>query len=133
MHPRRRSASPGRPAGGGTTVLCWHLTLASDGRLPLFHGDAGRRAAVRALARACGEELVLACVVDDHVHAVIRCHRRRAGQVAWSVLRALRAVAAAPVEPARVREVDSRSYAPGEPPAPSAVRWGSRPPSSPGR
>ena len=91
-------------------MTCWHLTLASAGRLPLFDGEARLRAAVRVLARAGAGRLVLFCVVDDHVHAVVRGGRREAGRVGYAVWRGLQAVAATPVERTRVRPVESRAH-----------------------
>jgi hypothetical protein len=65
---------------------------------------------VRALARVAGESVVLFCVVDDHVHLVVLCERQEAGRIARRVLLALRPLAAAEVDPARVRPVESRSH-----------------------
>ena len=73
----------------------WHLTVASDGRTPLFPDEARRRAAVRTLARVAGQELVLFSVVDDHVHLVVTCDRSRVGWLGRAVVLGLRTVAAA--------------------------------------
>ena len=89
----------------------WHLTFASDGRLPLFDGERPRRAAVQAIARVADPDTVaLYCLVDDHLHLVAGCPRPRAGQLARGWLRALRAASSTTVEPARIRPVETRSH-----------------------
>lgn len=89
----------------------WHLTIASDGRNPPFPDEASRRAAVRLFARTAGSDLALFCVVDDHVHLVVLGDRTCAGKVARAVALGLRPLSVAPVERARVREVESRAHA----------------------
>jgi REP element-mobilizing transposase RayT len=88
----------------------WHLTLAADGRQALFPGETARRAAVRALARLAGGELVLFSVVDDHVHLVVTAEGPRVGRLARALLLGLRPLAAAPLDPARARPVETRSH-----------------------
>jgi len=51
----------------------WHLTFSSDGRHPLFPSECLRRAALWAIARVKKCEILLFCIVDDHLHLVIRC------------------------------------------------------------
>jgi REP element-mobilizing transposase RayT len=91
-------------------MAIWHLTLASDGRRALFSGEAGVRAAVRTLARAAGSELVLFAIADGHVHVVALAERERVGRLGRALVLSLRAVAESPLEPARSREVESRSH-----------------------
>ena len=43
-----------------------------DGRRVLFDGRLALRAGVRALVRTAAKRLLLFCIADDHVHAVIR-------------------------------------------------------------
>lgn len=88
----------------------WHLTIASDGRRPLFVDEASVRAAVRTLARVAGDDMALFCIVDDHVHVVALGEPARAGKLARALVLGLRPQAGAPVERARVREVESRSH-----------------------
>jgi len=88
----------------------WHLTIAADGRQTLFPSDGQRHAGVRVLARLAGTELVLFSLVDDHAHLVVLGERERAGRLARAVLLGLRPLAAAPLDPARVRPVESRAH-----------------------
>ena len=90
--------------------LFWHLTVASDGRHPLFSCSSERLAGVRALGRVAGERTLLLAVVDDHVHMVVRCAAGRAGLLGRTVRMALRPLVSAPAEPARVRRVEDRSH-----------------------
>jgi hypothetical protein len=88
----------------------WHLTIASDGRRALFPAEEGRRAAVRVLARVVGPAALLFCVVDDHLHLVVGWERLRVGWLGRALVLGLRPFAAAPVEGARVRPVESRAH-----------------------
>ena len=88
----------------------WHLTVASEGRQVLFPSEEGRRAAVRVLARVAGAEALLFCVVDDHLHLVVASERARIGWLGRALVLGLRPIAAAAVEGARVRPVESRSH-----------------------
>jgi len=89
---------------------CWHLTLSSDGRVPLFPDEPRRRAAVRRLARVAGGDMALFGVVDDHVHLVVLATRARAGRIAQSLMLSLAKVADAKLDPSRIRAVDTRSH-----------------------
>lgn len=91
--------------------MIWHLTFASQGRLPLFPTEAEGRAAVRALVDKAGPWLGLFCIVDDHVHVVVVCDEDRAGRVSRSILLALRALSRAPLQPAHRQPVQTRSHA----------------------
>ena len=91
-------------------MKCWHLTHTSDGRYPLFPDEETRRSAVRKLARVAGAELVLFCIVDDHVHSVVRADRARAGRLAQAILRSLRSIAAATIHSTHIRSVEDRSH-----------------------
>ncbi len=83
-----------------------HLTWSSAGRAALFPDEAHRRLALRTLARVAGEETVLFCLVDDHLHLVAT----EGGPLSRAVLLALRGVAAAELDPAHVRPVKGRSH-----------------------
>ncbi|RME26697.1 MAG: hypothetical protein D6798_06175 [Deltaproteobacteria bacterium] len=87
-----------------------HLTFSAEGRLALFPDEAARRRAVRALARVGGDALLLFCVVDDHVHVVVRSEPDRTGRLARALLLALRAVAADGILPAHLRPVTDRAH-----------------------
>jgi len=63
----------------------WHLTFEAKGRETFFRTEESLRAAVRALAAVAGEKTVLFCIVDDHVHLVVRCDRTAAGRLAQSI------------------------------------------------
>lgn len=91
-------------------MATWHLTLASDGRQTLFPEEDGRRAAVRLLARAARDEMVLFCVVDDHVHVVVLAERPRVAKLGRALALGLRPLAKAPLDRPRIREVESRAH-----------------------
>ena len=55
----------------------WHITFSSDGRLPLFAGEAGRLSALHRLAAVAGREAILYSIVDDHLHLLVLCCRAR--------------------------------------------------------
>ena len=48
-----------------------HLTLSTEGRLPLYDGEANLLRLIRILLRVGGEWIVLFSVVNDHLHLVI--------------------------------------------------------------
>jgi hypothetical protein len=87
-----------------------HLTFSSDGRLALFPTLELRRKAVRCIA-AIGPEVILFCVVDDHVHVVIHVtDAARIGRISAGLYHALRPIAAVPILPAFVRPVATRRH-----------------------
>ena len=91
-------------------MQCWHLTHSAEGRYPILPDEKARRSAVRKLALACGAELILFCIVDDHIHNVVLAKRERAGRLAQAIARSLRSVAVSPIGPARIRPVEGRSH-----------------------
>ncbi len=91
-------------------MQAWHLTFASDGRAALFPGEAPRRLVVQTLARVAGDQLLLFCIVDDHVHVVLLCSDDRVGRLARALLLALRPLAGPVLEPAHVRAVEGRGH-----------------------
>jgi len=88
----------------------WHLTFSSDGRSALFPDEALRCRAVRTVLRVAGRQLLLFCIVDDHVHVVVLCEADRVGRLARALLLALRPVAGPALAPAFVRPVEGRSH-----------------------
>lgn len=86
----------------------WHITLAADGRSALFPSAAARVEAARALATAGGSAGVLFCAADDHVHLVVRAER--AGRIASRLSQLLRHRTGGPLEPARLRAVETRAH-----------------------
>lgn len=93
--------------------MFWHLTLSAEGRHALFPSEERRRAAVRALAAASGDRLLLFCVVDDHVHLVVRDERSSAGVLARALRRSLEPLAEGGFLPTHIREVKGRSHLEG--------------------
>ena len=91
-------------------MATWHLTWASDGRTALFPTEPARLAAVRSMARVAGEWAMLFAIVDDHVHMVLSGDRKAAGRVARNGLVALRKHAAATLDPAHIRPVETRAH-----------------------
>lgn len=87
----------------------FHLTFATDGRLPLFPSQAPRLAALHAIGRVAGDKVLLFCLVDDHAHIALDIDPGRVGVMSRSLLLALRPLAEH-VEPAHVRPVESRSH-----------------------
>ena len=55
----------------------YHLTIAVSGRCTLARDERERRAALRLLARVAGPWLALFCLVDEHLHALLRALRAR--------------------------------------------------------
>jgi hypothetical protein len=88
----------------------WHLTFATDGRNPMFPDESVSRKAVRALGRVAGTSAALFNIVDEHIHLVLWCDRHRCGRLAQALLRAVRPLASAPVDPARIRSVETRAH-----------------------
>jgi hypothetical protein len=92
-------------------VEFFHLTFASDGRMPLFAREPERRAGVRALVRTAARQLALFCLADDHVHAVTEGNRAATGHLGRALRAALSNAAGVPIDAARIRRVESRSHA----------------------
>ena len=92
-------------------MALWHLTVASDGRLPLLPDERSVRAAVRLLAREAGDRMALFCAVDSHVHAVVLAEPAEASWLGRALTLGLRALAGTPTEPARRRPVEHRGHA----------------------
>jgi len=90
----------------------WHLGFEAEDRLELFgQSEARLRASVRALARVAGPAMLLFCIVDDHVHAVVFCDRERAGRLARSILLTLKGLAAVPLRPSSfIKRVENRGH-----------------------
>jgi len=88
----------------------WHLRFSSDGRHPLFPSERARRAAVVVLVRHAGPFLIAFGIVDDHLHVVVVCSRRRAGKLRRAILLGLRPIAGLGFEPSFFRPVESRGH-----------------------
>jgi hypothetical protein len=94
-----------------TKITCWHLTYSADGRFPLFPDESSRRRAVRALARVAGRNMVLFCIVDEHVHVVLLTRgKKEASRLGVGILFALRPLASTHIEPPYPRPVTTRSH-----------------------
>lgn len=90
----------------------FHLTFASEGRMPLFTTESQRCAGLRALARSARGKLVLFCIVDEHVHVVLAVENRaEAGHVGRALRRSLRNAAGVALGPAFIRPIKTRSHA----------------------
>jgi len=88
----------------------WHLTLSSTTRHALFPSESLRREAVRAVVRVCGDELVQFCIVDEHVHVVVLCDRRRCGYLGRALKLALAPIAAVPMQPVYTGTIHGRNH-----------------------
>ncbi len=88
----------------------WHLTIASDGRLPLFPEAWRRDRALHRLVDVAGGDLALFCIVDEQAHVVSICdeealvHRRR------GLTRSFRGLAAAPILSAHIRAIEDHAH-----------------------
>jgi hypothetical protein len=90
--------------------MYWHLTLAAEERLTLFPTESQRRRAVRALVRVLGPAALLFFVADDHLHVVVCGTRELAGRLAQALALALRPIATAELDAARIRPVNGRAH-----------------------
>lgn len=88
----------------------WHLTFSTDGRFPLFTDEEMRRRAIRKLGFIAGGELLLYCIVDDHLHLVLLCAAGRKGRICSALLRSFRLMGAEKALPAHQRPVENRSH-----------------------
>ncbi len=88
----------------------WHLTLSSVGRNPLFPQAHALFGAIRKLGRVAGTSMTLFSIVDEHLHVGMLGERREAGRVARRIVLALRPLASAELETARIRAVGNRSH-----------------------
>lgn len=92
-------------------ILQWHVTWSTKGRLPVAPDEARRRALVRMLAVRAASTLVLFSVVDDHVHVWLMGARKELVATVRTLRHALRALAAAPLDPPYIEPVSRRSHA----------------------
>lgn len=88
----------------------YHLTIATDGRTLLCKNEEERRWTVRALTRIALLELVLFCVVDEHLHAVQWGALRRIGFLRSALTRSIQAHLEVPLQGSYLREVRTRSH-----------------------
>jgi hypothetical protein len=90
----------------------FHLTFASEGRMPLFTTESQRCAGLHALARSARGKLVLFCIVDEHVHVVLAVgSRAEAGHIGRALRRSLGNAAGVELGPAFIRPIKTRSHA----------------------
>ena len=88
----------------------WHLTFSTDGRNPSFPDEQTRRTAIRTLARVAGDKVVLFSFVDDHNHVVLMCTTAERARLGQALHAAFNHISAAPLLPAHVKPVHSRSH-----------------------
>lgn len=88
----------------------WHLTWSSVGRHPVAPDERLRRRIVSALARVAGDDVVLFCVVDDHIHVVLRCDEARKGTLSRALTLAFRALSDTPIAVPFTRPVLDRDH-----------------------
>jgi len=89
---------------------CWHITVSTDGRMPLFADEAARRAAVRAVHRVFEGRLVLFCFADEHAHVVVLVTPGRIGRTRTSLVQVPRPLVAGPLAPPHARPIESRRH-----------------------
>jgi len=88
----------------------WHITIASENRMPLFPSEARRRQAVRAVVRVGSDCLVLFCIVDDHVHVLVVCAEERVGRVRAGLFSSLKPLTEAPLALPHAKPVRNRDH-----------------------
>jgi len=89
----------------------WHTNFASTGRMPLLsNAEAHRPLAIWRLARLQIAGLVLFCIVDDHLHLVLRGSRSFAGQVVSRIKRSWKGLFAGETSDAFHRLVEGRRH-----------------------
>jgi len=89
----------------------FHVTWATEGRLPFFPTPQLRCRAVRKLV-ACGQaQLAAYCIVDEHIHAVLWGEPAVVHRRARAITRGLRGLSAIPMDGARIRPVEDRRHA----------------------
>lgn len=91
-------------------MQCWHLTFATDERLPIVETETQRRRAVWVLGQVTRTALILFCFVDDHVHIAILCPEERLGWARRAITLGLRSVLAADVAPTGTKEIEHRGH-----------------------
>lgn len=88
-----------------------HVTWSTEGRLPFFPDEALRRRAVRKLVAAAGAELVVFCIVDEHVHVVLYGNPTVIRRRIRAITRSLRGLSVVPMASGRIRVVADRAHA----------------------
>jgi hypothetical protein len=91
-------------------MQCWHITMTSTTRLPLFADEAARREAVRHLVRVVGGRLVLFSFADEHGHLVVVIEEDELGQIKTTIVRSMGPLVASPIAPLHVRPVEHRGH-----------------------
>lgn len=87
-----------------------HVTIATAERTVLCSTPDALLEATRIAARVGGPDVLLSCVVDEHVHAVVSLDRARAGPWARRLARALGTRVPVELAPARFKRVEGRSH-----------------------
>lgn len=87
----------------------WHLTFSTDKRFVLFTDEIKRRRALRRIIGMASAELILYCLVDDHLHLVVLCTGKRAATLLRAIQLALRPHLAGRIDVDR-RSVAGRSH-----------------------
>jgi REP element-mobilizing transposase RayT len=88
----------------------WQIRLSTDGRHPMFPSEQALREAVRSVAFTAGREIVLFCIVDDHLHVVLFCERQVVTWRARSLCRVVRGRSPALISPSYISPVRSRQH-----------------------
>jgi REP element-mobilizing transposase RayT len=92
------------------TIQLWHLTFSSANQYPLVPDETLRRKVVHKLVKKSGQEMVLYCVVDNHIHLVVACDRKRVGAIKMALHKSLGALVVQEMLPAHLRSVGSQSH-----------------------
>lgn len=92
------------------TIQLWHLTFSSANQYPLVPDETLRRKIVHKLVKKAGQELVLYCVVDNHIHFVVACDRKRVGAIKLALHKSLGSLVAQEMLPANLTPVRSQGH-----------------------
>lgn len=88
----------------------WHVTLATAHRTRLFPSRTHLYPALHALTSIGGPRLLLFCVVDDHVHVVLRGDRATCGRLAGELSRSIARRSGQALGRTDLRPVDGRTH-----------------------
>jgi hypothetical protein len=88
--------------------MIWHLTFSAARRNPLFPDNL--RLALHKVAAVAGPWLLYFCIVDDHLHVLVQCTKKKVGRIAAGLLLALRPLAHPVLLRAHVRRVETRAH-----------------------
>ncbi len=88
----------------------WHLTLTSEGRMALFPDDKSIRKALLKLVKVASDFLVSFCLVDEHIHLVLKCPRDNVGIISRAIQLALSPIGSCHFNSGHITAVTDRTH-----------------------